>query len=153
MFEAAPFFATSANSSALPAPSPLLDAARRRLGAQQLQRVLDRIEAALGSELRLVELATVAGLSVSHFATLFRLTTGMSVHQYVMQQRVQRAQQLLLRGGMSVCEVALETGFAHQSHLARWMRRLHGKTPGTLLREADPCVAADAAATLLIRPA
>jgi AraC family transcriptional regulator len=125
-----------------------LPAPRHSLSSQQLQRVTEHIETGLGSELRLADLAATAGLSVSHFATLFRVSTGASVHQYVMQRRVERAQQLLLRGGMSVCEVALETGFSHQSHLARWMRRLLGVAPTTLLREAANDAAAPPARRL-----
>jgi AraC family transcriptional regulator len=89
----------------------------------------------------------VAGLSVSHFAALFRRSTGSSVHNYVMQRRVERARQLLVRGGMSVCEVALETGFSHQSHMARWMRRLLGIAPAALQREAGFAQAANDADT------
>ena len=33
-----------------------------------------------------------------------------------------------------IAEVALATGFAHQSHLARWMRRLLGVAPSDVLR-------------------
>ena len=51
---------------------------------------------------------------------------GMAVHQYVIQRRVEFAKTLLLREEMSVAEVALEAGFAHQSHLARHMRRALG---------------------------
>lgn len=59
---------------------------------------------------------------------------GQSVHAYVMERRVQRARTLLLGHRMTIAEVALETGFAHQSHLARWMRRLLGVTPSEILR-------------------
>jgi AraC family transcriptional regulator len=118
-------------------------APRQRLAAQALQRVTSYIDGALASELRLADLAAIAGLSVSHFATLFRASTGESVHQYVMRRRVERAQRLLQSGGMSVCAVALETGFSHQSHLARWMRRLRGATPAAFLREGADVSAND----------
>jgi AraC family transcriptional regulator len=130
-------------ANALPTPS-------QRLSPQQLQRVVAHIEEGLGSELQLTDLAGVAGLSVSHFATLFRRSTGCSVHNYVMQRRVERARQLLVRGDMSVCEVALETGFSHQSHMARWMRRLLGIAPAALQREAGLAQAANDASA---RPA
>jgi AraC family transcriptional regulator len=78
----------------------------------------------------------VAGVSVPHLTTLFRRTMGRSVHRYVVERRVQRARSLLLAGERSIAQVALQTGFAHQSHLARWMRRLLGVTPAELLREA-----------------
>jgi AraC family transcriptional regulator len=61
---------------------------------------------------------------------------GQSVHRYVVERRVQRARSLLLGGERSVAQVALQTGFSHQSHLARWMKRMLGVTPSEILREA-----------------
>ena len=116
--------------------SRALPSVQQRLTPTQLQRVTAYVEDRIGTELRLVDLAQVAGLGVSHFTSLFRASTGESVHRYVMQRRVERARQLLLRGGRSVCAVALETGFSHQSHMARWMRRLLGVAPASLLRDA-----------------
>lgn len=57
---------------------------------------------------------------------------GLPVHEYVVQRRVERAKALLLRGDRRAGEVALEVGFAHRSHMARWMRRLLGVTPGAV---------------------
>jgi AraC family transcriptional regulator len=58
----------------------------------------------------------------------------MSVHQYVIQQRVERAKQLLLQGQMSIIDVALACGFANQSHLNLHFKRLIGVTPKTILQ-------------------
>ena len=95
---------------------------------------MEFVEANLDGDLSLDQLAEVAGMSIPHLTTLFRRTMGQSVHAYVMERRVQRARTLLLDQRMSISEVALETGFAHQSHLARWMRRLLGVTPSDVLR-------------------
>lgn len=107
---------------------------RQTLSKPQLRRIVDYVEANLDGELSLDQLAGVAAMSVPHLTTLFRRTMGQSVHAYVMERRVQRARALLLERRMSIAEVALETGFAHQSHLARWMRRLLGVTPSQVLR-------------------
>ena len=109
---------------------------RQTLSKPQLRRIVDYVEANLESDLTLAELAAVAGVSVPHLTTLFRRTFGRSVHRYVVERRVQRARALLLGGQRCIAQVALETGFAHQSHLARWMKRLLGVTPAELLREA-----------------
>jgi AraC family transcriptional regulator len=109
---------------------------RQTLSKPQLRRLVDYVEANLESELTLCELAAVAGLSVPHLTTLFRRTLGQSVHRYVVERRLERARSLLLGGERSVAQVALATGFAHQSHLARWMKRLMNITPSELLREA-----------------
>ncbi|WP_245474971.1 AraC family transcriptional regulator [Bradyrhizobium sp. Leo121] len=47
-----------------------------------------------------------------------------------------RARFLLLQGKLGPSEVALEVGFAHQSHMARWMHRELGCSPGDLRRTA-----------------
>ncbi|MCE9669749.1 AraC family transcriptional regulator [Myxococcus stipitatus] len=108
--------------------------ARGGLSPGQLQRVTEHVEAHLDEALSLERLARVAGLSASHFKVLFKRSTGMPVHEYVIQRRVERARSLLLRGERSVGEVALEAGFSHQSHLARCMRRVLGVTPGAIVR-------------------
>jgi AraC family transcriptional regulator len=97
-----------------------------------LRNVLDYIEAHLDEDLTLAELATVAGFSVSHFKSLFRHAVGQPVHRYVLERRVERARVLVLQGGRSMAEIALAAGFAHQSHMARCMRRALGMSPSQL---------------------
>jgi AraC family transcriptional regulator len=94
-----------------------------------LRRLLAHIEDNLDGALTLGNLAGVAGLSASHLKALFRQSMGVPVHQYVVRRRVERASTLLRSGNLSSSEVALASGFAHQSHLARQMRRLLGVTP------------------------
>lgn len=104
--------------------------------ARALQRVLDYIEAHLDRPLTLARLAQVAGISRSGLQRAFRQAQGMAVHQYVVTRRVERARSLLLLGRDSPAEVALMAGFAHQSHMARWMRRVLQATPGELRAHA-----------------
>lgn len=111
--------------------APVSDS-RGLLARPRLRRVLEHIDAHLARDLSLVELARVAGLGASHFKAEFKRATGLPVHAYVVRRRVERARQLLERNSASVGEVALEVGFAHQSHLAHWMRRLTGSSPTQL---------------------
>jgi AraC family transcriptional regulator len=107
---------------------------RGRLSKPQLRRVTAYIEDHLEEDLSLATLAGVAGVSASHLKTLFRRSTGLPVHEYVIKRRVERAKVLLMRGELPVSQVALQAGFAHQSHMARWMRRLLGVTPASVAR-------------------
>jgi AraC family transcriptional regulator len=109
--------------------------ARGGLAKRQLQRVLDYVEDHIDESLSLDDLAAVAGLSVSHFKTQFRRSMGMPVHRYVVERRVERAKTLIMAGG-AISQVALDAGFAHQSHLARCMRRMLGLTPMELARQS-----------------
>jgi AraC family transcriptional regulator len=100
-----------------------------RMAGARLRRVLAYVEDNLEKDLSLPEIAAVAELSVSHFKESFRETIGLPVHQYVIRRRVEHAKRLLREGKLSISQVALEAGFAHQSHLARHMRRLAGVSP------------------------
>jgi AraC family transcriptional regulator len=111
------------------------DERRRTLMPRAAARVTDYIEAHLDERLTLTELAALVELSVPHFKVLFRETFGMPVHRYVVERRVERAKALLMQGRLSASQVALEVGFAHQSHMAHWMKRLLGVTPRDIVRE------------------
>jgi AraC family transcriptional regulator len=103
---------------------------------RKLRQVQSYIEEHLRRNLSLQAIAAAAGMSPSHLKVTFRLATGMPVHQYVIRRRVERAALLLREGKLSVTQIALEVGFAHQSHLALHMRRLMGISPGHLLHSA-----------------
>lgn len=103
-----------------------------RMSGRRLRDVLTFIEDNLNQELPLSAMASAAGLSVSHFKSLFRESVGMPAHQYLIRRRVERAKSLLAEGKMSISQIAFETGFAHQSHLARHMRRVMGISPRAL---------------------
>ena len=101
---------------------------------RQRRRLTEFIEMHIDQSLSLSDLAAVAGLSVSHLKPLFRATFGMPVHQYILARRVERARLLILSADLPLAEIALATGFAHQSHMTHWMRRILGLTPGMLNR-------------------
>ncbi|MDI4235489.1 AraC family transcriptional regulator [Bradyrhizobium sp. Arg237L] len=107
-----------------------------RLSPIQLKRVLTYIDEKLDQPLTLEILSREAGVSNSHLRTWFKVAMGLTVHRYVLRRRVERARFLLLQGELGPSEVALEVGFAHQSHMARWMRRELGCSPGDLRRTA-----------------
>ena len=97
-----------------------------------LAAVTDYVGDNLARDLTLSELAGVACMSPYHFSRLFKRSTGLSPYQYVIHQRVQRARELLNRTELSVTEVSMAVGFAHQSHLAQHTRRLLGVPPASL---------------------
>jgi len=109
-------------------------AAAHSLSARQFRTLTDHIEAHLDQRLHLADLAAVAGVSVTRLKTLFRASTGSSVHQYVIRRRAEHARALIATTTMPASEIALAAGFAHQSHMAATMRRLLGQTPGNIAR-------------------
>jgi AraC family transcriptional regulator len=104
------------------------------LGGSRLKKVLAFIEEQVAEDLSLEQIAFVAGIGPSHFKEQFRKAMGLPVHQYVIQRRVERARVLLLQDGLSMAEIAQAAGFAHQSHMARHMRRLLGAPPMAMKR-------------------
>ncbi len=99
------------------------------LTRQQVKRVTDFILAHLSQDISLSDLAQQAGFSAYHFARLFRQTMGESPHQFVLRQRVERAQHLLKETDIPLVQIAGESGFANQSHLTRIFKRQLGFTP------------------------
>ena len=106
------------------------------LPPRRLAEVMDYIRANLSERVTLAKLAGVAQVSESHFARVFKASTGESPHQYVMQQRLEYARGELTRTSRPIAEIATEAGFADQSHLTRMMRRYVGATP-RLLRDGN----------------
>ncbi|PSB59370.1 helix-turn-helix transcriptional regulator [Chamaesiphon polymorphus] len=132
---------------------PNIESKNRSLTHTQLQQVLDYIYAHLDSaadgialrlpqrafhqaeptlrerELSLTELAKVINLSPTYFASTFKQATGISPHQYVIQQRVERAKSMLSKTDLTIADIALQVGFSSQSHLTQQFKRLTGITP------------------------
>jgi AraC family transcriptional regulator len=113
--------------------APVAPRRPERLPKRRLRWVVDYIADHLASDLSLDELAHVAHMSPSHFKATFKESVGLPVHQYVIRRRVEYAADLIARGKLALSDVALQAGFANQSHMARWMKRVTGVTP-TLLR-------------------
>lgn len=100
----------------------------------KLKRVLDYIQTHLDCDISIVDLSNLAGLSSFHFSRLFQRSMGITPYQYVLQQRIERAKDLLLQGRSSIADVAIESGFASQSHLSFHFKRLVGVTPKVFSR-------------------
>ena len=122
------------NYSSAAGRSPL---PRASMPQHKLRQVLCYIEENLCSNLSLHDIACAAGMSSSHLKVTFRQATGMPVHQYLIHRRVERAAWLLREGRLPISRIALDVGFAHQSHLALHMKRLLGVLPTHVSRGMD----------------
>lgn len=109
-----------------------------RLSRQQLRLTLEYIREHLAEEVSLATLADQAGLSPYHFCRVFKQTTGLSPHRYLISQRVERAREMLLEGGTRIAEVAVKVGFCDQSHLTAHFKRAYGVTPREFRLRAFP---------------
>ncbi|NET38267.1 MAG: AraC family transcriptional regulator [Cyanothece sp. SIO1E1] len=99
------------------------------LPPRQLRYVLDYIDTYLDRDIKLANLAELLDISQFHFSRLFKQSIGISPYQYLIQQRVERAKQLLKQTEQSIVDIALDCGFNSHSHLSKQFRQLTGMTP------------------------
>jgi AraC family transcriptional regulator len=104
------------------------------LGDRQLAAVRAAMEERLAEPVSLVELASVAALSVSQFSRQFKARTGLAPHRFLLGLRVDQACRLLRTDRAPIAEIAVRCGFSHQEHLTRVMRAHLDTTPGAVRR-------------------
>jgi AraC family transcriptional regulator len=99
------------------------------LSGRQLKRVEEFVHENISQPISLSCLARAAGLSKMHFAAQFRRRTGMSPHNYVLRERIRRAQHTLSSSPTSLLQTALGVGFLSQSHFSTVFKSIVGDTP------------------------
>ena len=95
-----------------------------------LRDTIRYIHSNLDSRLTWKELGSAVGIDEFKFGRGFKMSTGMTPHQYVTRCRLRRALKLLQRGEMAIADIALEVGCSCQSHLTTLFGRYIGTTPG-----------------------
>jgi len=101
-----------------------------------LRLVQDYLAAHYAEHVSLAQLASLTGLSPYYLLRVFHKQVGCPPHEYQTQLRVARAKKLL-RDGLPISDVALETGFFDQSHLSRNFKRIVGISPGQYISERN----------------
>lgn len=112
------------------APCSPRSRARRRI-----DRVREAVAVAPAQRWSLGELAGIASLSACQLARVFREEVGITVHAYVVRQRLARALEALLHTDRGITDIALESGFASHSHFTARFRREFGVVPASVRRE------------------
>lgn len=105
------------------------------LSQAKLHQVTDYINEHLAQDLKLSKIATILQLSPYHFSRLFKESTGITLHQYILQCRVKKAKYLLQYSQFSISEIATKVGFFDQSHLTRYFKQIVGVTPKQFLKD------------------
>jgi AraC-like DNA-binding protein len=101
----------------------------------QLKRTVEYMQASLLRDVHLKELASVAGLSPSHFGRAFKASTGLTPHRWIVQRRIQLSQRLMRDSGKSIVVASQMAGFANQSHFTKAFRAITGATPRVWLHD------------------
>jgi AraC-like DNA-binding protein len=110
------------SSSSFAKRTPLIDSRR-------ILKVQNFIDNNFNKEIKLEELASLAGMTKTPFCRFFKLRTGRSVIDYVLTVRLGHASRLLLNTTNSVIEIAYECGFNNQSNFNRIFRKKKGVSP------------------------
>jgi len=101
----------------------------------RLREAINYINEHLDYSLTLAELAASVQMSPHYFATLFKQSTGLTPHQYVMKCRIDKAKQLLHIRELTLVEICQQVGFQSQSHFTKVFRE-HTKTTPKVYRDA-----------------
>jgi len=112
-----------------------LPTTRGGLAPHVLNRVKSYIHEHLSAALTLAELATIAELSEYHFARMFKQSMGVAPHQYVMNARIIRAEEMLRHGQQDITTIALACGFSSSSHFSNRFKSLRGISPSALRQQ------------------
>jgi AraC family transcriptional regulator len=107
------------------------------LSQAKLRQVVDYIHAQLHQDLRLSEIAAIAQMSPYHFLRLFKQSTSLTPHQYILQRRIEQSKLLLHHSELSIAQIASQVGFADQSHFTRCFKRTMGVTPRQFQRRSQ----------------
>lgn len=101
-----------------------------RVEMESLTRVVDEVGRGLGEKLKVDDLAELAGCSTRQLERRMKRVFGLTVTQYILRRRVDRAAKLLAETDMSLAEVATTCGFYDQADFTRRFVRLTNETPG-----------------------
>jgi AraC family transcriptional regulator len=105
------------------------------ISPRRLRRVLDFIDANVGADIELGDLASVAGSSRFHFSRAFRDATGFPPYRYLIHRRIDAAKTLLLQDTLSISQIAQRCGFNSQNQFAAMFKQVFGTSPSRFRRE------------------
>lgn len=95
----------------------------------KLRRATQYINDNLGRDVSLSEIACAVAMSPYHFARVFKQTTGIAPHQYLIGCRIECAKSLLRETDLSITEIAHRIGCTNQSHFSMLFHRATAMTP------------------------
>jgi AraC family transcriptional regulator len=95
----------------------------------KLKQALEYMNVHLNENVSLATISEELGISQYYFCRLFKQSTGMTPHAYLIQQRVNRSKQLLKQRELTINDIAIECGFANPSHFAKHFRNHTGISP------------------------
>jgi AraC family transcriptional regulator len=110
--------------------------AARGLRWKSRERLLEALRADTPPVVNLRELAAIAGLSRFHFSRQFKLTFGATPMQFLENERMSRAKEMIREGKLRFSDIAMVLGYSEHSHFTRRFKANTGLTPTEFARAA-----------------
>ena len=107
----------------------------KELSKPLLKRLTDYMWGKLHSPIYVEDMASESNMSTFHFARSFKKTTGHSPHKYLTTMRLEKSLTLMPKDGVSLADVASESGFSDQAHFTRVFKKRMGVTPAAYRRK------------------
>lgn len=117
------------------APGSMRARQKGGLASWQERRTIEYLAHNLAEDFTLETLAVLTGLSVFHFARIFKQTTGLPPHAYLRNLRCEKAKELLVGSAQPVTEIAAQVGYDTPQAFARMFRAEVGVSPSEYRRE------------------
>jgi len=102
-----------------------------------VNRALEHIAADTTGRISVQSLAEIAGVTPHHFSALFCRATGLTPHQFLLRERIERAKVYLQDGVRTIRDISHLTGFRTQEHFTKVFRRMTGETPAQFRKQAE----------------
>lgn len=101
----------------------------------QMKTAKDYIEAHLFEDVALADIAAATGLSTHHFVRAFKQREGLTPYRYLLERRIERAQEMIDSGSVPIATVGQQVGFKSASHFSRTFAQIVGKSPRSYRRD------------------
>ena len=102
---------------------------------EAIDKVIRYIKENITADLGLEAMAALASFSPIHFHNCFKASTGKTLREYVEEQRIRKAINLLLGTDQTLSEIAYACGFSSQSYFSYAFRKAMGMTPRAYARK------------------
>lgn len=113
------------SSEAIPQPSH----ASQKNYAEKFNAVFAYLDRHFAEDLTLETVAAVAGFSKFHFSRTFKQLSGYNFYDYLCHRRIKSAEMMLMQPGLSISQIALQSGFSSIATFNRTFKKLKGCTP------------------------
>lgn len=107
----------------------------RKKQMKRLENALAYIKENFDKKITLEETAAIAYMSPNYFSAYFKRVTGKNLREYLVEQRVLKAAELLKNSSLNLMEIEQECGFTNTSNFYRLFKKQMGISPGEMRKK------------------